>query len=78
MRRPAATDAICSVDIDVLRRSPAKLDEYRYDMVDAMQKFWTGGDWRAAAARAEERAQPQFTKVAGREYVDVDLTHVAE
>lgn len=76
LRRTAGTDTICGFDIELFRSSSAQVDEYRYEVVAAMQAFWTGGDWRAAAARVYERSQPQFTRVGGNEYVDVDVTQV--
>lgn len=76
LRRPDATVALCAVDVDILRRSPTQVDDFRYEVVSAMQDFALGRNWRAAAARAVERAQPQHTRVAGREYVEVELSEV--
>lgn len=76
LRRKDAADAICAFDVDVMRTSEARVDDFRYDVVTAMQQFWCGGNWRAAAERVYETSQPKFTRVAGRDYVDVDVTQV--
>jgi hypothetical protein len=57
LRRSAATDALSRLDVDLLRVAQTSMDEYRFDVVKALQALWRGEDWREAAARASSGAR---------------------
>lgn len=77
LRDAEGANAICSLDVEILRGSPTRVDDFRYDLVAAMQDFWLGRSWRRNCEHARALAQPTSTHVAGREYVDVELTMLA-
>ncbi len=77
LRSPEDTTYLCSLDVELLRGSVTMVDDFRYEIVVAMQAFWLGRNWRRAVTEALELSQPEHTSVAGGEYVEVETSMLA-
>ncbi len=77
LRSPEDTTCLCSLDVELLRGSVTMVDDFRYEIVVAMQAFWLGRNWRRAVTEALELSQPEHTSVAGGEYVEVETSMLA-